>query len=125
MCKYLIKFTSKKKYANDLLNGKLYMHSARDYHKLEIEKGAGQGDLAEGAFFNNAQIYRFNDYPLFCMYSVETDDIIDKTISIPYRLVNDFECEKGYLILIDYNCFIEDIKSCNTNGFSLYAGRVL
>ena len=43
---YIIKFTSKRKYADALCNGSFFMHPAHYYQALQN----GRGDALEGAF---------------------------------------------------------------------------
>ena len=68
--KYVIKFVSTEKYADRLLDGNLFMHSARYYHLLEQENGIGQGDLREGWIFPEIMMYKNIDHPVFCLYTV-------------------------------------------------------
>ena len=61
--KYLIKFVSKKNYAEDLVAGKLFMRPASYYHILEQRMGAGQGDLGEAGIVDGICIYKHSHVP--------------------------------------------------------------
>lgn len=51
LIKYLVKFVTEEAYANDLLDGKLFMRPARYFRSLESENlDHSRGDQTEGAF---------------------------------------------------------------------------
>lgn len=125
MIEYLIKFVSKEKYAVDLLNGNLFMHCARYYHMLEEKYGPGQGDLREASIIPGIAMYKNINLPVFCLYTVESEDILDEEVAIDKRIIQDFGCENGFLVLIEYKRFVEEIKHCRTNGYQLDAGPVV
>ena len=122
--KYLIKFIPEKQYVESLLDGNLFMRCARYYQRLEMQKGPGQGDLREGSIFPNTMIYKNLDLPIYCMYMVEEDDIVDGYTMIHPNVVEDFGCQAGYLVLIDYIHFCNAIKTINTEGHELKGGKV-
>lgn len=124
MLKYLIKFVSQEKYADELMNGKLFMRCAQYYHDLERRHGAGQGDLREGVIFPGHAIYKNTSIPIFCLYSVDETDIVEDMIHIPNKVIKDFGCEQGFLVLIDFDGFEEALTSCDTHGYALKGGRV-
>ena len=124
MIKYLIKFVSKEEYATSLLDGNLFMHCARYYHMLEEKYGPGQGDLREANIIPDISMYKNVNLPIFCLYSVESEDIFDDKIVIDKSIIKDFGCEQGFLVLIEYVRFEEAIKHCKTNGYQLDAGPV-
>ncbi len=124
MIKYLIKFTSKENYAEDFLNGKLYMHSARYYHELERKGKHGQGDIREGSVFSNIAIYKNLGYAIYCTYAVEEEEILNNRIVIDEKVINDFHCENGYLVLTDYAKFDSLLPTCSTEGYALSHGKI-
>lgn len=76
---YLIKFVAEKEYAEDLLNGKLYMNQAAYYHSVQENdknfsdnKGynCGQADQFEAAMADGRCIYSGMDRPIYCLYAV-------------------------------------------------------
>ena len=123
--KYLIKFTSKEKYANNLLDGELFMRAAVYYHELEQKKGAGQGDVREGIIYPNIAMYKNAYLPIFCLYSVRQNDISNGKTLISQRVVDDFGCENGFVVLIDYTRFVASLNKCNRMGYELQCGPVV
>ena len=121
---FVIKFVSTEEYADNLLNGKLFMHSARYYHLLEQERGAGQGDIREGWIFPEIMMYKNIDYPIYCLYAVSAEEIKESQIKIPQKVISDFHCENGYLVLIDFNQFEVALAHCDTHGYELCGGLV-
>lgn len=122
---YFIKFVSKEKYADSLLNGDLFMRCASYYHDLERKQGRGQGDIGEAMVFPGLGIYKNADLPFFCLYSVDETEIIDGTIRIPSRVVQDFGCEQGYLVLIDFEGFEKALPSCDTQGYPMNGRQIV
>ena len=120
--KYLIKFVSKRDYAESLLDGNLFMHTAHYYHELEKKYGPGQGDLREGNVIPGIAIYKDADLPLFCLYAVTT--VQDGFISINQEIVRDFKCESGFAVVMDYDCFNNSIPQIETGGYAIRAGLI-
>ena len=60
---YLIKFVSKREFADDLINGNFYMNIAKYFHRLE----GMQGDQAEAAVSYQSMIFKNTHAPIFCM----------------------------------------------------------
>ena len=119
MIKYLIKFVSKEKYADDLLDGKLFMHCVDYYHDLENKYGPGQGDLREGSLFPNTLIYKRIYYPIYCTYMVKDEDIIDGQVIIDKRVIQDFDCQQGYMVLIPFELFQQVLPTADTGGAAM------
>lgn len=122
--KYLIKFVSKKNYAEDLVAGKLFMRPASYYHILEQRMGAGQGDLGEAGIVDGICIYKHSHVPIYCLYAVMKNDIIENEILISERCIDDFHCQDGYAVLIDYKKWEPMLSKINTEGYELDAGLV-
>ena len=120
MIKYLAKLVSKKQHAEDILNGKLYMNAAAYYHKLE----KGQGDEIEGVISHNIMMFKNLDRPIFCMYCLEDDDIKDNSTLIDEKMILDFKCGNGYIVLIEYESFKNKISQLDTCDFQLIGGKV-
>lgn len=113
---YLIKFSRKEAYSDDLVKGDLYMNAAGYYHYLE----AGQGDPCEGNLYGNSAIYRNLGRPIYCMYTVYDFDIHSDGIHIPNRIIMDFCGSDGWLVLTPYQQF-KAVLLQNKNGFEGYA----
>lgn len=124
MIRYLVKFVAKEAYADDLLNGKLYMHCAKYYHDLEKKYGPGQGDIREGAIFPNVAIYRGIYYPIYCMYMIKDEDIIDSQVEIAKKVIDDFNCQNGFMVLIPFAPFERVLQTADTGGFRLCGTEV-
>ncbi len=116
MIRYLIKFVSEYKYAQDLQSGKLFMHPASYYHYLEL----GQGDLREGAISHYNRIYKNSQFPIYCLYSVYDTDINDDgMIAVSESCINDFKCSNGYAVILDFKKFQSELHNLDTKGHSL------
>ena len=111
MIRYLIKFVSKKEYAEQLVKGELFTRPAGYYEELEFKEGVGQGDRCEGLISGVGQIKMRMDHPIFCLYSVTEDEIVEDTIKISTDLIDTFKCIDGYAVLIDFNKFENLLKS--------------
>lgn len=124
MLRYLLKFVSKEAYADDLLNGKLFMHCAKYYHDLEKKYGPGQGDLREGSLFPNAAIYRNIYFPIYCMYLIKDEDISDGKVIIDKRVIEDFDCQQGFMVIILFNSFERVLPTADTGGYAMNGAEV-
>lgn len=120
MKKYLIKFTSKKEYAEDLLAGKLFMRPARYYHDLPL----GQGDEREGWLVSFAKIYFNINHPIYCMYCAQDCDIRDQKIYVDKRCIEDFHCEDGYAVIFPYDAFERVLPTLLVGNYYLNGGLV-
>lgn len=88
---YLLKFTPKKAYIDDLMDGRLYMNAVCYYHGLSGE----QGDPLEASMAPGACLYGHTCLPIYCMYTVCENDIVDNTVKIPIRMIQEFGCADG------------------------------
>ena len=120
MPKYLLKFVSEELHAKTLTNGKLFMRPASYYHSLEL----GQGDIREGALSHNKMIYMNNHFPIYCLYSVEESEIENGFIKVLKKCIDDFHCQNGYAVVLDYEKFVSVLPTLNTYGYKMNAGEV-
>jgi len=68
--KYLIKFVSKRDYAESLLDGNLFMHTAHYYHELEKKMDLGKVTYEKEMSSPGSQYTRIQISPSFvCMPS--------------------------------------------------------
>lgn len=118
--KYLLKFVPKRSYADDLINGTLYTRPAAYYHALET----GQGDMGEAALSHEICMYKHSTVPIYCMYAILGSDITNGKVHISRRCINDFECENGYIVKIDYSSFESRLRTVNSGGYQVSAGLV-
>ena len=98
---YLLKFAPKETYVDDLMDGRLYMNAAGYYHGLPGE----QGDPLEGSMAPGACLYGHTCLPIYCMYTVRENDIIDNTVKIPIRMIQEFGCANGWIGIVQYGRF--------------------
>lgn len=118
--KYLLKFVSKKSYADDLINGTLYMRPAAYYHRLE----EGQGDMGEAALSHEICVYKHSTLPIYCMYAILGSDMANGKVHISRRCIDDFKCENGYIVKIDYQSFKSRLRNVDSSGYHVSAGLV-
>lgn len=56
------------------------------------------------------------DYPIYCMTAIKSDNIADSNILINKRIIKDFKCDDGFLVLIDFKSFLSCLKFLETNN---------
>lgn len=88
---YLLKFAPKEAYIDDLISGRLYMNAAEYYNGLPGE----HGDPLEASMVLPACIYGNYRLPIYCMYAVRENNIVDNTVKIPIRMIREFGCVDG------------------------------
>ena len=103
--RYLAKFVSKYDYVQTFIdNGTLYANPASYF---VYSDRAGQGDIREGALSHKHMIYKNYNLPLYCMMALYDNNFKDGKLLIDKRIIKDFNCENGFLILINPQPFIE------------------
>lgn len=118
--KYLIKFVEQEQYADDLLNGKLFMRPAGYYRWLE----EGRGDFHEAAVSGQAQIFKGDNHPIYCMYAVHESDVHDKEILIDPLCIEDLKCKDGWAVVVDYRAFCDLIPGLQCDCHAIWHGEV-
>lgn len=98
---YLLKFAPKEAFIEDLLNGRLYMNAAGYYHSLPGE----QGDPLEASMAPGVCLYGYTCLPIYCMYTVRENDIVDNAVKIPMRMIQEFGCADGWIGIVQYDSF--------------------
>lgn len=114
---YLLKFAPREAYIDDLINGRLYMNAAGYYHGLPGE----QGDPLEASMVLPTCIYGNYRLPIYCMYTVHENDIVDGSVQIPKRMIREFGCADGWIGIVRYESFARLIDSHTTGGEEVYA----
>ena len=114
---YLLMFAPKEAYIDDLINGRLYMNAAGYYHGLSGE----QGDPLEASMVLSACIYGNYRLPIYCMYTVRENDIVDGSVQIPKRMIREFGCADGLIGIVRYDSFARLMDSHTTDGGDVYA----
>lgn len=116
---YLLKFAPQEAYINDLMDGRLYMNAAGNYHGLPGE----QGDQLEASLAYGMGIYAHWLLPIYCMFTVRESDIVDNTVMITRRMIDEFRCAEGWIGIVRYGCFerLLNRKIDSGNGISLHS----
>lgn len=114
---YLLKFAPKEAYIDDLISGRLYMNAAGYYHGLSGE----QGDPLEASMVLPACIYGNYRLPIYCMYTVRENDIVDNTVKIPMRMIQEFGCADGWIGIVQYDSFARLADRHIADDGSVYA----
>lgn len=114
---YLLKFAPREAYIDDPLNGHLYMNAAGYYHGLPGE----QGDRLEASMVLPACIYGNYRLPIYSMYTVRENDIVDGSVQIPKRMIREFGCEDGWIGIVQYASFARLADRHTTDDGSIYA----
>lgn len=77
------------------------MNAAGCYHGLPSE----QGDPLEASMVLPACIYGNYRLPIYCMYTVRENDIVDGSAQIPKRMIREFGCANGWIGIVQYASF--------------------
>lgn len=106
-------------YINDLMDGRLYMNAAGYYHGLPGE----QGDPLEASLAYGMGIYAHWLLPIYCMFTVRESDIVDNTVMITRRMIDELRCAEGWIGIVRYGCFerLLNRKIDSGNGISLHS----
>lgn len=114
---YLLKFAPKEAYIDDLINGRLYMNAAGYYHGLPGE----QGDPLEASMAPGVCLYGYTCLPIYCMHTVRVNDIVDNTVKIPIRMIQEFGCADGWIGIVRYDSFARLADRHIADDGSIYA----
>lgn len=114
---YLLKFAPKEAYIDDLLNGRLYMNAAGYYHRLLGD----QGDPLDASMAPGARLYGNYCLPIYCMFTVRENDIVNGSAQIPMRMIREFGCADGWIGIVQYDSFARLLDSHTTDGGDVYA----
>lgn len=116
---YLLKFAPQEAYIDDLMDGRLYMNAAGYYQGLPGE----QGDPLEASLTYGTGIYANWLLPIYCMFTLWESDIVDNTVVITRRMIDEFRCAEGWIGIVRYGCFerLLNRKIDSGNGISLHS----
>ena len=56
-----------------------------------------------------------------CMYAVRENDIVDNTVKIPIRMIQEFGCADGWIGIVQYDSFARLADRHVADGGSIYA----
>ena len=93
------------------------MNAAKYYNGLPGE----QGDPLEASMVLPACIYGNYRLPIYCMYTVRENDIVNGTVKIPKRMIREFGCADGWIGIVRYDGFARLMDSHTTDGGDVYA----
>lgn len=116
---YLLKFAPKEAYIDDLINGRLYMNAAGYYHGLPGE----QGDPLEASMAPGVCLYRYACLPIYCMHTVRENDIVNSTVKISIRMIQEFGCAHGWIGIVQYDSFAQRADRHTADNGRIYAHR--
>ena len=119
--KYLIKFINKEKYVKDLINIDLYMNPACFYHKAEAR--SLQWDYSEGSIGDFCG-YKNSESPIWCCTAIFEENIVNNTIILDKKILEDFNCKNGYAVIINVDNFFNAINTNPQNYYALTYGLV-
>lgn len=120
---YLLKFVARKEYAEMLLDGYFFMRPAEYYHRGEVSK-LGQNDIMEAAVSHQLRIYKHGRCPIFCMSMIQDTDIEQGKVTISEQCIEDFHCEDGYLVIINFEEFEKKLHTLYSEGYCVCGGPV-
>lgn len=94
------------------------MNAAGYYHGLPGE----QGDPLEASLAYGTGIYANWLLPIYCMFTVRESDIVDNTVAIPRRMIDEFRCADGWIGIVRYACFERPLNRAidSENDISLH-----
>ena len=93
------------------------MNAAGYYHGLPGE----QGDPLEASMAPGVCLYRYTSLPIYCMYTVRENDIVDNAVKIPMRMIQEFGCADGRIGIVQYDGFACLADRHTADDGSIYA----
>ncbi len=66
-------------------------------------------------------LYGYTCLPIYCMYTVRENDIVDNTVKIPIRMIQEFGCADGWIGIVQYGRFARLADRHIADGGSIYA----
>lgn len=81
------------------MDGHLYTNTAGYYHGLPGE----QGDPLEASLTYGMGIYANWLLPIYCMFNERESDIVNNTVVITRRMIDEFRCAEGRIGIVRYD----------------------
>ena len=75
-----------------------------------------QGDPLEASLAYGMGIYANCLLPTYCMFTVRERDIVDNTVVITRRMIDEFRCTDGWVGIVRYACFERLINRAIDSG---------
>lgn len=66
-------------------------------------------------------LYRYTSLPIYCMYTVRENDIVDNTVKIPMRMIREFGYANGWVGIVQYDSFARLADGHITDDGNIYA----
>lgn len=66
-------------------------------------------------------LYRYTCLPIHCMYTVRENDIVDNTVKIPIRMIQEFGCADWWIGIVQYDSFARLADRHIAEDGSIYA----
>lgn len=66
-------------------------------------------------------LYSYACLPIYCMYAVREKDIIDNTVKIPMRMIQEFGCADGWIGIVQHGGVARLADTHIADGGSIYA----
>lgn len=70
-------------------------------------------------------LYGYACLPIYCMYTVRENDIVDNTVKIPIRMIREFGCADGWIGIVQYDSFARLADRHTTDDGSIYDSILL
>lgn len=66
-------------------------------------------------------LYRYACLPIYCIYAVRENDIVDNAVKIPMRMIQEFGCADGWIGIVQYDSFTRLADRHIAEDGSIYA----
>lgn len=98
---HLLKFAPKEAHIDNLLNGRLYMNAAGRNHDLPHK----QGDPLKASLACGMGIFANWLLSIYRIFTERESDIVNNTVVITRRMIDEFRCAEGWISIVRYGCF--------------------
>ena len=115
---YLLKFAPQEAYIDDMMDGRLYMNAAGYHHGPPGE----QGDQLEASLAYGMGVYANWLLPIYCMFTIRESDIVDKTVVIARRIIDEFRHVDGWMGIVRHDCFVRLLNRKIDSEIGLWTG---
>lgn len=66
-------------------------------------------------------LYGYTCLPIYCMYTVRENDIVDNIVKIPMRMIQEFGCADGLIGIVQYDSLTRLADRHTTDNGNIYA----
>lgn len=64
-----------------------------------------RGHRGRDARHRHECLYGYTRLPIYCMYTVRENDIVDSSVQIPKRMIREYGCADGWIGIVQYDSF--------------------